>query len=294
MRGLKAKDLVAVVDFIYNGEAKIYPPDLERFLTLAQEIRIEGLSRKQGYFIVEKGKETPLPVKDISKTGPDLYEDGIDSAATNLQKPHSEDKETKSQSNNSVSQESVVLEDLPEASLIEIDYEDLETVLPFAEKIQIEGVNNVDGKCSQKSEYPLKGVETKENVFPFTKDEQGMCSNEKDVVHKYTELKSNTNIHFSTERQAQNYEEELGISKNNIEKCEEIQKSTHEYTKEHRKTEIPSPTNTQAVTSPRDNLTVKNIPKTDNKIFFSADISKEQLEKRIDELIEKIDADENI
>ena len=98
MKGLKAKDLVAIVDFIYNGEAKIYQTDLESFLALAQEIRIEGLSRKKGYFIVEKGKETHLPVKDISKTGSDLCEDGIDSVATNLQKPHSEDKEFKSQS----------------------------------------------------------------------------------------------------------------------------------------------------------------------------------------------------
>ena len=37
MRGVTAKDIVSVVDFIYHGEANIYQEDLDRFLTLAQQ-----------------------------------------------------------------------------------------------------------------------------------------------------------------------------------------------------------------------------------------------------------------
>ena len=44
MRGLKAKDLVAVVDFIYHGEANIDQEDLERFLALAEELQLKGLA----------------------------------------------------------------------------------------------------------------------------------------------------------------------------------------------------------------------------------------------------------
>ena len=44
MRGLKAKDLMAIFDFIYQGEATIYQKDLERFLFLAQELQLKGLS----------------------------------------------------------------------------------------------------------------------------------------------------------------------------------------------------------------------------------------------------------
>ena len=44
MRGLKSKDLEAIVDFIYNGEANIYQKDLDGFLALAEELQIKGLA----------------------------------------------------------------------------------------------------------------------------------------------------------------------------------------------------------------------------------------------------------
>ena len=47
MRGLKAKDLVAIVDFIYHGEANIYQEDLDGFLALAEELQLKGLEGSQ-------------------------------------------------------------------------------------------------------------------------------------------------------------------------------------------------------------------------------------------------------
>ena len=44
MRGLKAKDLLAIVDFIYHGEVNIYQEDLDGFLALAQELQLKGLA----------------------------------------------------------------------------------------------------------------------------------------------------------------------------------------------------------------------------------------------------------
>ena len=46
-RGLKAKDLMAVVDFIYNGEANIYQEDLDGFLAIAEELQLKGLEGSQ-------------------------------------------------------------------------------------------------------------------------------------------------------------------------------------------------------------------------------------------------------
>ena len=43
MRGLKAKDLEAIVDFIYCGEANIHQEDLDGFLALAVELQLKGL-----------------------------------------------------------------------------------------------------------------------------------------------------------------------------------------------------------------------------------------------------------
>jgi hypothetical protein len=44
MRGVKAKDLVAIMDFLYLGEANVYNTDLESFLALAEDLELEGLA----------------------------------------------------------------------------------------------------------------------------------------------------------------------------------------------------------------------------------------------------------
>ena len=51
MKGLKTKDLVAILDFIYNGEANIHQEDLDEFLALAEELQLKGLAG------AEKGEE---------------------------------------------------------------------------------------------------------------------------------------------------------------------------------------------------------------------------------------------
>ena len=47
MRGIKAKDLEAIVDFMYLGEANIYQDDLDNFLALADDLQLKGLSKGQ-------------------------------------------------------------------------------------------------------------------------------------------------------------------------------------------------------------------------------------------------------
>ena len=47
MRGLKTKDLTAILEFIYHGEANVYQVDVEGFLSLAQELQLKGLSGKE-------------------------------------------------------------------------------------------------------------------------------------------------------------------------------------------------------------------------------------------------------
>ena len=44
MKGTKAEELVAMVDFLYSGEAKVNQEGLEAFLCLAEELRLKGLS----------------------------------------------------------------------------------------------------------------------------------------------------------------------------------------------------------------------------------------------------------
>ena len=44
MRGLKGKDLVGIVNLIYQGEANIFQDDLQSFLTLAEELQLKGIT----------------------------------------------------------------------------------------------------------------------------------------------------------------------------------------------------------------------------------------------------------
>ena len=41
--GISSEDLKNIMDYIYNGEVKIYQEGIERFLTVAQRLKIEGL-----------------------------------------------------------------------------------------------------------------------------------------------------------------------------------------------------------------------------------------------------------
>ena len=43
MRGMKSADLLAIVDFLYLGEAKICQENLESFLAIADELKLNGL-----------------------------------------------------------------------------------------------------------------------------------------------------------------------------------------------------------------------------------------------------------
>ena len=60
MRGVKAKDLVALVDFIYLGEASIVQEQLERFLALTADLELKGLSGSSD-------KEAPAKRKSVTK-----------------------------------------------------------------------------------------------------------------------------------------------------------------------------------------------------------------------------------
>ena len=53
MRGLKSEDLVAIVDFLYFGEANVYQENLDSFLAIAEEFQLKGL-RGNGDRQVEK------------------------------------------------------------------------------------------------------------------------------------------------------------------------------------------------------------------------------------------------
>ena len=61
MRGLQSNDLVAILDFLYHGEANILQESLDSFLALAEELQLKGLAGGSG-----SGKQEERPIKDAS------------------------------------------------------------------------------------------------------------------------------------------------------------------------------------------------------------------------------------
>ena len=61
MRGIKVKDLEAIMDFIYQGEANINQEDLDGFLALAEDLQLKGLSgTKESNEDDSKTKQQPI------------------------------------------------------------------------------------------------------------------------------------------------------------------------------------------------------------------------------------------
>jgi len=92
MRGVKSEDLVAIVDFLYCGEANVYQESLDTFMAIAEELGLKGLSGnvtdKEAYSLhlsrinhesAEEVSQTPEPVasdkvQPLSDDGPDEKE----------------------------------------------------------------------------------------------------------------------------------------------------------------------------------------------------------------------------
>ena len=67
MRGVRKEELVALMDFLYNGEANVIQDTFESFLVLAEELRLTGLTWTE-----KVGKTTNIsPIKEIPETKKD-------------------------------------------------------------------------------------------------------------------------------------------------------------------------------------------------------------------------------
>ena len=78
MRGLKSEDLVAIVDFLYFGEANVYQENIDSFLAIAEELNLKGLTGN-GYnvekeeSVMSSGGEEALNLKKRQKPKPEHH-----------------------------------------------------------------------------------------------------------------------------------------------------------------------------------------------------------------------------
>ena len=65
LRGFQWQDLLAILDFIYFGEANVYQENFDSFLATAEEIKLKGLAGQTSSQVVEKQEKcaNPKPTK---------------------------------------------------------------------------------------------------------------------------------------------------------------------------------------------------------------------------------------
>ena len=66
MRGIKSDNLVAMVDFLYFGEANVSQENLDSFLVIAEELQLKGLQGSNDQNEIELNKKS-LPTKPRQK-----------------------------------------------------------------------------------------------------------------------------------------------------------------------------------------------------------------------------------
>ena len=72
MRGVNSDDILAIVDFLYRGEANVFQENLDSFLAIAEELQLKGLmgksENKPEDFELNEKAQPPFSTVKIPKT----------------------------------------------------------------------------------------------------------------------------------------------------------------------------------------------------------------------------------
>ena len=64
LKGFQSQDLVAILDFLYFGEAKVFQENIDSFLAIAEELKLKGLTGQNSEYLVksipQNGTSPPL------------------------------------------------------------------------------------------------------------------------------------------------------------------------------------------------------------------------------------------
>ena len=78
LRGIKKEDLVSIVDFIYNGEVNIAQENLGRFLSVAEELKLKGLTQSEELVNVNEDESVELDESKLMETNEGQTELDVD------------------------------------------------------------------------------------------------------------------------------------------------------------------------------------------------------------------------
>ena len=77
IRGVSSEELVAVMDFLYFGEANILQENLDSFLAVAEDLKLKGLRKRSEFEEVPKEDVSPKPNRKPKKKEAKIHESSI-------------------------------------------------------------------------------------------------------------------------------------------------------------------------------------------------------------------------
>ena len=78
MRGVKSENLLAVVDFLYRGEANVYQENLDSFLAIAEELQLKGLMGQTELILNTNPEMNRKPFHKMETSNLNNFESKID------------------------------------------------------------------------------------------------------------------------------------------------------------------------------------------------------------------------
>jgi hypothetical protein len=70
LKGVKYIDLVAVLNFMYHGEVNVAQEQLNDFLSIAEELKVKGLTQNQSQKVVKEAPYRPPVIPSVAKKEP--------------------------------------------------------------------------------------------------------------------------------------------------------------------------------------------------------------------------------
>ena len=72
LEGLESSDLMNILDYVYEGEVRIHQEDLDKFLTIAQRLKLEGLMSNNDDSVDQNEEDVHSKVDEIYSQEPKI------------------------------------------------------------------------------------------------------------------------------------------------------------------------------------------------------------------------------
>ena len=87
VRGTKSEDLLAIVDFLYCGEANVFQENLDSFLVIAEELQLKGLMGKTDEKVENYKVDEKPPKVSTAKSVTKMQESFVKKAVSKIHNP---------------------------------------------------------------------------------------------------------------------------------------------------------------------------------------------------------------